>query len=215
MTTKKMGSAVASGGGHIEDRQEVYLRDHVLTAAVRSAAQGDRRAFDALIERFQGEIFRMVYYRLVSRMDAEDVVQEIFMKAYRGVRTLKDPEAFRSWLYRIALNAVNDHFRRKRLRSIFTLFSREGDEDRVPCPDQGRDPLEDKEFWSLLGSFLSKLSKAEQEVFRLRFLDGLGIREIAEVLGKNQSTVKTHLYRAVEKFRREKGLEGLLQEKSG
>lgn len=172
-------------------------------------------AFEGLIQRFQGEIFRMVYYRLLSRMDAEDVTQEVFMNAYRGVKSLKDPEVFKPWLYRIAINAVNDHFRRKRLRSIFTLFSREGDEDRIPSPDQGRDRLEEKEFWGLLGSFLSKLSKAEQEVFRLRFLDGLGIREIAEVLGKNQSTVKTHLYRAVEKFRREKGLEGLLPEETG
>lgn len=119
---------------------------------------------------------------------------------------------FKPWLYRIALNATNDHFRKKRLRSIFTLFTGDHEEGRASEDDHASGRLEKKEFWTRLTGFLSRLSAAEKEVFRLKYLDELGIREIAEVLGKNESTVKTHLYRAVEKFRKEKELCGFLQE---
>ena len=74
------------------------------------------------------------------------------------------------------------------------------------------DYLERKEFWTRLNEFFSRLSPSEREVFRLKFLDGLCIREIAEVMEKNESTIKTHLYRAVEKFRRESDLSGFLKE---
>jgi len=185
-----------------------------LAEKVRMAAAGDRRAFEGLIARFQGDIFRMVYYRTSSRMDAEDITQEVFINAYRGVKALKDPGMFRSWLYRIALNAVRDFYRKKRLRSIFTLFSPQHDEEHASREDSSLDHLEKKQFWDRLGDFPSRLSDAEKEVFRLRFLDGLGIKEVSVVLGKNESTVKTHLYRAVDKFRKEQELCGFPLEES-
>lgn len=201
-------------GGSLKQEDQVKdADDHSsLKAAVRMAAAGDRAAFEGLINRFQGEIFRMVYYRTSSRMDAEDITQEVFINAYRGVSSLKDPDIFRSWLYRIALNAVRDFYRKKRVRSIITLFTGEKNEEQVPAEDCGQDHLEKKEFWEGLGRFMSRLSASEREIFRLKFLDDLNIREITEILGKNESTVKTHLYRAVDKFRKEQGVRGFLQE---
>lgn len=182
-------------------------------AAVRRAAAGDREAFEELMDAYHRRIFAMVYSRITSRMDAEDITQEIFVRAFQGVRSLRDPQLFKPWLYRIALNAINDFLRKKRLRSIFTLFTRERDDSEVPDPIRGgSDYLERKEFWTRLNEFFSRLSPSEREVFRLKFLDGLCIREIAEVMEKNESTIKTHLYRAVEKFRRESDLSGFLKE---
>ena len=187
------------------------LRDQA--AAVRRAVAGDRDAFEELINTYHRRIFAMVYSRITSRMDAEDITQEIFVRAFQGVKSLRDPELFKPWLYRIALNAINDFLRKKRLRSIFTLFTRERDDGEVPDPIRGgSDYLERKEFWTRLNEFFSRLSPSEREVFRLKFLDGLCIREIAEVMEKNESTIKTHLYRAVEKFRRESDLSGFLKE---
>jgi RNA polymerase sigma-70 factor, ECF subfamily len=186
--------------------------DPCLSAEVMSAAAGDRAAFEALMGRFQGEIFRMAYYRTLSRMDAEDITQDVFIKAFRGVESIRDPGMFKSWLYRIALNAINDFYRKKRLRSIFTFFSDDREEGQAPEDDHASGHLENKEFWSRLKTFLSRLSAAEKEVFRLKYLDELNIREISAVLGKNESTVKTHLYRAVDKFRNEKELCGFLKE---
>lgn len=195
-----------------EGGDEAPCSDHALNALAQKAMAGERPAFEALIDRYQGEIFRMVYYRILSRMDAEDITQEVFIKAFRGVGTLREPGMFKPWLYRIALNAINDFFRRKRLRSIFTLFSGDREEGKDPGEDRASGHLERKEFWGRLEVFLSRLSAAEKEVFRLKYLDELGIREIAEVLGKNESTVKTHLYRAVDKFRNEEELCGFLKE---
>lgn len=205
------GDREATGSGQKEGGESPAM-DPRLIAEVRQAAAGDRAAFEALIGRYQGEIFRMVYYRTLSRMDAEDITQDVFIKAFRGVETIRDPVMFKPWLYRIALNAVNDFYRKKRLRSIFTLFSGDREEGQAPEEDHAPERLEKKEFWGRLGRFLTRLSAAEKEVFRLKYLDDLGIREIAEVLGKNESTVKTHLYRAVDKFRCEKELCGFLKE---
>ncbi len=205
------GDSQATGSGQKEGGESPAM-DPRLIAEVRQAAAGDRAAFESLIGRYQGEIFRMVYYRTLSRMDAEDITQDVFIKAFRGVETIRDPVMFKPWLYRIALNAVNDFYRKKRLRSIFTLFSGDREEGQAPEEDHASERLEKKEFWGRLGKFLTRLSAAEKEVFRLKYLDDLGIREIAEVLGKNESTVKTHLYRAVDKFRCEKELCGFLKE---
>ena len=183
-----------------------------LAALVEKAAAGDRLAFERLVDSYHGRIFSMVYYRIMSRMDAEDITQDVFVKAFGGIGSLKNPELFRPWLYRIALNAVNDFLRKKRLRSIFTVFTREQEDAGVAERRTGPDYLERKEFWDSLSKFLSRISASEREVFRQRFLDGLSIREISQVMGKNESTIKTHLYRAVEKFRRETELSMLLQE---
>ncbi|MEJ2024773.1 MAG: sigma-70 region 4 domain-containing protein, partial [Deltaproteobacteria bacterium] len=69
-----------------------------------------------------------------------------------------------------------------------------------------------KDFWNQVGGFLKKLSRVEKEVFLLRFLDHLTLKEIAETLGKGESTVKTHLYRALRKFRNETGIRTLFGE---
>jgi RNA polymerase sigma-70 factor (ECF subfamily) len=180
---------------------------------VSRAIAGDSESFGELMGAYHGRIFAMVYSRIMSRMDAEDITQDVFASAFRAIGTLRDPELFRPWLYRIAINTVNDFLRKKRLRSIFTLFSA-GEEDREYAdPNPEPDHLERKEFWKRLAAFFSRLPASEREVFRLKYLDGLSIREIAEVLSKNESTVKTHLYRGVEKFRREEDLAGLLEGK--
>ena len=175
------------------------------------AIAGDRESFGKLMAAYHGRIFAMVYGRVMSRMDAEDITQEVFASAFRGIGTLRDPELFRPWLYRIAINAVNDFLRKKRMRSIFTLFSADREDREYADPNPEPDTIERREFWKRLETFFSKLPTSEREVFRLKYLDGLSIREIAEVLSKNESTVKTHLYRSVEKFRREEGLAGLLE----
>jgi RNA polymerase sigma-70 factor (ECF subfamily) len=179
------------------------------------ARRGEREAFEQLIDRFQAEIFRMVYYRTGSRMDAEDLTQEIFMQAYRHVNRLQDPERFRAWLYTIASNRVRDFLRRRRLLSFFVTITEEEPldiPDRQAHADPGSlDRLLRKEFWSELQRLAAQLSRWEREVFFLRFIDELSLREIAEVLKKSESAVKTHLYRALEKFKENRELLALLQ----
>ncbi len=172
-----------------------------ITALVGLAMAGGRAAFERLVVMHQGGIFGMVYARMQSRADAEDVVQDVFLSAFRNLSTLRDPALFKAWLCRIALNKVRDALRRRRIASFFGFGRDEVPDDHPdPGPD-GFDHAAARQFWSKVNGFLDTLPALQREVFRLRFLDHLGIQEIAVVMGKNESTVKTHLYRALDKFK--------------
>jgi RNA polymerase sigma-70 factor, ECF subfamily len=177
------------------------LRD--IKILVRAAVEGNRSSFEQLVEIHQGGIFRMVYARVQSRTDAEDLVQEVFLKAYGSLNALRDPGLFKAWLYRIAVNKVRDFRRRQKFASLFS-FTEDGKEQ--DHPDMGPDSYDyvaGRQFWTRFNEFIGKLPRLQQEVFRLRFLDHLSITEIALTLEKNESSVKTHLYRAIEKFKNE------------
>jgi RNA polymerase sigma-70 factor (ECF subfamily) len=187
-----------------------------LAELAKQARDGNRLAFEQLIDRFQGDIHRMIYYRIRVRMDAEDLTQDVFVRAYRSISRLREPERFRSWLFTIAVNRVNDYLRKKRVRSIFKS-SDESIEIQPVTTDIQEQPeaLEQvlkKDFWRHIERITKKLSKMEREVFMLRFMDNLNINEIAQIVKKSESTVKTHLYRALAKFKKEKGLRQFLQE---
>ena len=190
--------------------------DTQLVELVKQARDGNRWAFDQLIDRYQGDIHRMIYYRIRARMDAEDLTQDVFIRAYRSISRLREPERFRGWLYTIAVNRVNDYLRKKRVRSIFKS-SDEGvdiqpEADELMDRPEALEQVLREDFWRQVGRIATKLSKMEREVFMLRFFDSLNINEIAQILKKSESTVKTHLYRALAKFKKEKGLRQFLQE---
>jgi len=186
-----------------------------LAVCVEQARSGDRRAMSELIAMFREDIYRMVYYRTGNRMDAEDLTQEVFLKVFDNLKSLKDTAMFRPWLYRIAVNRVNDYHRRKKFLSFFVPAGDREDgpemEDVKGSDASVLDQVIKKEFWREVESFMRRLSKLEREVFQLRFMDHLGIAEISVVLGRGESTVKTHLYRAVKKFQTEEHLIGLIR----
>ena len=160
----------------------------------------------------------MIFYRTRSREDAEDICQDVFLQAYRSLKKLQQPERFESWLFRIAVNRVKDYHRRQKFRSLFSVLhdsdSKE-DTDAEPAMGQQADTMDiiaRKDFWHKVKTMLGQLSKMEQEVFILRFLDDLGIKEIADVLNKSESTIKTHLYRALAKFKKDDAFRAFIKE---
>jgi RNA polymerase sigma-70 factor (ECF subfamily) len=182
---------------------------------VKKARAGDRAAFAQLISLFWEDVFRLVYYRTRSSMDAEDLTQEIFLRAFRNILRLKEVDRFRPWLFRIAVNRVRDFHRKKRFQSLFSHFEDHEDsvtENGACCNPVAEDKHLKNEFWDHVNALMNKLSAGEREVFILRFMDQLQIKEISEVLKKRESTVKTHLYRAIRKFKKESSLLQLLRE---
>jgi RNA polymerase sigma-70 factor, ECF subfamily len=179
---------------------------------VAEAKKGSRQAFNQLIDRFHQDIFRMVFYRTRSQMDAEDITQDVFLQAFKNIGQLKTLGHFKAWLYRIAINRIRDFYRKKKIRSLISFFS-ENDGPVEDGPEGYRQPDADpldkaiqQDFWRQLSLSMDRLSKMEKEVFLLRFVEQLGIREIAEALSKSESTVKTHLYRALAKVKKDKTL---------
>ena len=183
---------------------------------VEKAMAGDNLAFKRLADRYQPEIYRMIYYRTRSEMDAQDLCQDVFLKAYKNLKGLKKPSVFRSWLYRIAVNRVKDYYRKKQFRSLFSSTSTD-DEDFRETPEmavapQGEETIRQQEFWRQVREMIQILSATEREVFMLRFFDDLSIKEIGAALKKNESTVKTHLYRALNKVKEAASdMDGLLE----
>jgi len=86
-----------------------------VTILANQAREGNKTAFDQLIDLFHEDIYRMVYYRTGNRMDAEDITQEIFLNAFKSLSKLKNAKRFRAWLFRIGLNRVRDFYRKKRV----------------------------------------------------------------------------------------------------
>ncbi|MDR3630641.1 MAG: RNA polymerase sigma factor [Desulfocapsaceae bacterium] len=180
---------------------------------VEKAREGNREAFERLVGIFQDEVFRMIYYRTRSRFDAEDLTQEVCLRAYKNIRRLKDGDRFRSWLFGIAVNCVHDFHRKRQFFSLFDIF---GGDNTAEKESDGPDStptvrLENTEFWQHINTLSSRLSRLEREVFFLRFMDHLSIKEISQALNKNESTVKTHLYRALKKFKEDSALIEMIQ----
>ncbi|MBT8368546.1 MAG: RNA polymerase sigma factor [Deltaproteobacteria bacterium] len=187
-----------------------------LVALVNQAREGNRSAFSQLADQFHKDIFRMVFYRVRSRIDAEDITQDVSLKAYQKISSLKEAAKFRGWLFSITLNRIRDFQRKKRFRSYFK--TEDENIEAHPCDNPGSDQpaaldqVLKKDFWRQVELILKKLSNMEREVFLLRFFDHLSLNEIAGVLKKNESTVKTHLYRALAKFKKEPAMRQLLNE---
>ena len=187
-------------------------KDNHIPHLVEQAINGNKTALEQLVDHFYGDIFRMVYYRLPSRMDAEDLTQEIFMQMIKSLPNLKDSRLLKPWLFRIAVNRIRDFHRKKSILSFFGSTV-EKDVDVPTKSDSCPDPLKyiiHKEFLSRLTKYTENLSRWEREVFTLRFLDQLEIKEIVEIVQKNENTIKTHLYRALKKLRASSELYSLL-----
>jgi len=175
-----------------------------VTGLVEKARDGNRVSFQELVNIFQEDIYRLAYYRTFSQMDAEDLTQDIFEQAYRKMDSLNDTERFRAWLYTIAVNRCNDFLRKRKYLALLQIRSAQ-EQDFVTRDEDtnnnSNDRIDKKRFWKQVKEMLHKLSAMEREVFTLRFMDHRNISEIAAILDKSESTVKTHLYRALNKVR--------------
>ena len=165
-----------------------------------SAAKGDENAFAELYSLLSTRVFNLVLRSVRDRSLAEDLCQEVWLKAHREIRGLRAPEAFRSWIYRIASHACVDFAR----SSHGKHRGEEGAIDElivsyVPEPeDSAILHSEVRMVWETLGS----MSPRQSTALYLRQVDGLSYDEIAEVLGCSRPTVEALLFRARQSFTR-------------
>ena|SRR5215813_3563437 len=173
--------------------------------AVARARAGDREAFRELVERHSQQLFRLAYRLTGKEEDAEDVVQETFLRAYRGLSRFEGRSEFLTWLYRIAANCAMDVTRRRpRLESLdvherIQPLTAEGD-DALPTPE--RQALA-SESGRRVAAALTHLSPMERTAFVLRHFEGRPIAEIAKALDVRVGAAKNCVFRAVSKLRRE------------
>lgn len=172
-----------------------------VTAALVRARQGDGDAFRALVERHSQQAFRLAFRMTGNEQDAEDVVQESFLRAYRELGRFQARSNFGTWLYRIVANCSVDLIRSKRSRRVESgteRFETAPPEDAGPGPERLARSAEIRRRVALA---LDELSPLEQAAFRLRHYEGRSIREIGQTLGLRTSATKNSVFRAVRKLR--------------
>jgi RNA polymerase sigma-70 factor (ECF subfamily) len=177
------------------------------SVAVAQARAGDSGAFRLLVERHSRNLFRLAFRMTGHQQDAEDVVQETFLRAYRQLSKFDDRASFGTWLYRIAANCSLDLIRARKRRAAQTETSAGDDApdpmqsvpDNAPTPE--RLALSD-EVGRTVASVLDDLSEMERTAFVLRHYEGMCIDDIGRTLGVQPNAAKHSIFRAVQKLRR-------------
>jgi RNA polymerase sigma-70 factor (ECF subfamily) len=176
---------------------DVHPSDDPYADLVRASAGGDADALEALLMRAQQVAYRFSLLVCGHPEDAEDVMQDALIRTYQHVGTIKDPSAFRTWLFRTVRNACLMK-RRRRVQEPARMESVEPDTaSDVASHDRGPDDLAINAWLGrTLREALAKLPPAYRMVVLLREMEGLSTREVAEVTGLTEDNVKTRLHRA-------------------
>src|SRR5476649_1696390 len=174
------------------------------SAVLARARQGDGEAFRALVERHSRSVFRLAYRMTGNEQDAEDVVQESFLRAYRQLGRFESRANFGTWLYRIVANCSVDLMRSKQARHDQvrgdSLDERAMELPAVNVPGPER-MAESAEIERRVQDALHELSPLERAAFTLRHYEGRSIDEISSTLGLGTSAAKHSVFRAVKKLR--------------
>jgi RNA polymerase sigma-70 factor (ECF subfamily) len=168
---------------------------------VARAQQHDEEAFARLYETYFDKIFRYICLKIGDRFEAEDMTQQVFMKALKSISSFKWKDIpFSAWLYRIAHNQIVDYLRRKTRRPTGPL-----DEAVLHAEEPGGGPqeaLESRLELEQLVTATRKLTPAQREVLALRFSSELPIAEVSRIMGKSEGAIKALQHSAVVALRR-------------
>lgn len=167
---------------------------------------GDGNAFASIVERFQRKIFRVAHAIVRDDMEADTVTQDTFVQAYTHLSRFEGRAELETWLTRIAINRSRDALRRRRFVSLFTSRGDDETETMLEPVDERPDP--ERQFASTqLRAAIAKaerlLSAQQKTIFRLRHYENLSLEDIADHLGLRSGTVRAHLFRAIQKIRKE------------
>jgi RNA polymerase sigma-70 factor (ECF subfamily) len=177
---------------------------------LRGLRAGIEDAYEQLIDRYEQPIYSIAYRLLGNQTEACDVVQEVFLKVFRGVNSFREQSSLRTWLYRIAVNEAQNRrrwFMRHCKREV-SIENRDA-EDRNAldfAPDTGRSPYDqvlDSENRVLVERALTRINPIFRTAVMLRDINNLSYEEIAEVLQVSLGTVKSRIVRGREALRRE------------
>jgi len=174
------------------------ITDEELVALAR---KGHTAAFDMLASRYQEKVYRLARRLTRTQEDAEDVLQDAFVKAYQSLPEFKGTSGFYTWLYRITLNLALMKIRRERGRFVSMDEPIETERGTLTrdFPDAGPDPLSvliEKERNHLLDKAINQLSPTSRAVFVLRHIEGLSTEDTGRILNLSPSATKSKLHRA-------------------
>jgi RNA polymerase sigma-70 factor (ECF subfamily) len=171
-------------------------------AVARRAQQGDRAALEALVERHQPAIARLLWRFVRTRADLDDLVQETFLRMVRGLGSWKAEQPFAHWLLRIATNVGRDYFRRQavRRRWLAEPVAASADAPAPEAPDPGADPAA-RAAANEVKTLLARLAPDDRALLTLHHLEGWGLAQIAAQFGWTLTATKLRAWRARRQLR--------------
>lgn len=165
----------------------------------------DRAAADELVRRHYREIYAFVYRQTGTRELAEDLTQEIFIAALRGISSYHPRKAaFRTWLYRIAANKVTDHYRSRahRARVLETEFVSDEVEKRDGDDEPVLSAITSEETVTEIMELVAQFGEENARIFQMKVFTEMTFREIADETGVSENTVKTRYYKIIGQIRK-------------
>jgi RNA polymerase sigma-70 factor (ECF subfamily) len=186
---------------------------------ILSAQAGDREAFSSLAQRFERRVYTLALYYTREQADAEDLAQEVWMKAYRALDTFRGEASFYTWLRQITVNTFLNHRRRETLRWMDHAASLEQNAEAAAAAEGdlhdmigGRAHRVEEEYDRRLlvervFQALGELTPQQRLIFLLKHREGMTYEEIAATFNCSTGTIKKALFRAITKLRQQLGVE--------
>jgi RNA polymerase sigma-70 factor (ECF subfamily) len=168
---------------------------------IQQVLKGDQQAYKILVERYQSYIFTLALRMMQSREDAEEVAQDVFVKAYRSLADFKGGSKFSTWLYTIAHNTSITHLRKKRHKThpiddelVFTQLENQESDFKA-------NQVEDKSRKAMVNRAIEMLSPEDANIITLFYKGEQSLDEISAIMGLETNTVKVRLFRARQKLK--------------
>ncbi|MDH7516563.1 MAG: sigma-70 family RNA polymerase sigma factor [Bacteroidota bacterium] len=156
-------------------------------------------AFNELVRRYQERIYRVLLRLVGDRDDALDLAQDVFFRAWKGIRDFRGDAQVFTWLYRIAMNLGLNHIRKRKLRSALPLHTLQNEEPAHP--ENPQHEIERDEIRELIERAVEKLPAKQRAVFILRYYDDMPYEQIASILNTSVGGLKANYFHAVQKLR--------------
>lgn len=170
-----------------------------LSKLVEQARSGEAEAFGHLYDLFLDKIYRFVFLKVSNKQEAEDLSQQVFMKAWENIWQFQDEGVpFSSWLYKIARNLVIDFYRTR--RAVISLEETIESDVLLDEVDIGEEIVMNYDKQTLLAS-LNSLTDGQKDVVILRYIEDMSYDEIAKITGKNQAALRILQYRGMRKLK--------------
>ena len=167
---------------------------------IHKCLTGDTAAFGLLVDKYKASVYALAYAKLGNFHDAQDITQEVFLKAYQKLRTLKHWDKFLSWLYAITSNMCKDFLRAKAKRPDSEYIA---DQDTARLEQRSLASHHENEVYQSLHETLAMLPEIHRQVLTLHYLGGMSCREIGQFLGVSPHAIAMRLNRARSKLKKE------------
>ncbi|NIN00144.1 MAG: sigma-70 family RNA polymerase sigma factor [candidate division Zixibacteria bacterium] len=175
------------------------MKDEKDSSLVRRFREGDEKAFNQLVVRYQRRIYGLIYRMVRNQQDAADLSTEVFVRAYRSLKSFEERSSFYVWLAKIAVNLCINFTRREKFRSFLSILDLS---DKLSVSGSAADKVEKEELKLAINRAIKNLPPRQRSSFILKYYEGLTHQQIAEILGITEGAAKANYFQAIQKLKK-------------